>query len=236
MGIFCMSNINMVFILYSFLIYFCPGYSFCQNIEVKYYDQGVLHAINGEYEQGKTALEKAIGIDSLYYYAKEALRVIEKVQFKKISNKTAYNFFKGVRYGNEGVIDSAITAITKSIYLNPNFEEAFNNRGQLYVWQNEFDKAIRDFSRSIEIDPKFSSPYSNRGNAYSKKGLYDQAIADYRFALKLNPKDYFTYNNLAITYYYKKDYKKAIQNVQKVHDLGGTVSQKLIDALNRTTK
>ena len=40
-----------------------------------------------------------------------------------------------------------LQTITKAIELNPNYVEAYNNRGVAYDKQGEFDRAIEDLTK-----------------------------------------------------------------------------------------
>ena len=72
--------------------------------------------------------------------------------------------------------------------MNPEFAEAYLNRGQAYYAKNELDKAIADYDKAIEINSELVEVYTHRGNAYRAKAELDSAIADYTEALKLRPK------------------------------------------------
>jgi tetratricopeptide (TPR) repeat protein len=68
--------------------------------------------------------------------------------------------------------------LTKAIELEPDFAEAYLNRGGLYFAKRLSGQAIADFTEAIELKPDFAVAYCNRGVAFGGKGLYEQAIAD----------------------------------------------------------
>jgi len=49
--------------------------------------------------------------------------------------------------------------------LNPEFAEAYLNRGQAYYDKNQLDNAIADYDKSIEINSELVEAYTHRGNA-----------------------------------------------------------------------
>ena len=84
--------------------------------------------------------------------------------------------------------------LAKSIEINPDDTEAYNNRGLAYAKKGEIDTAIKDFSKVIEINPDDTEAYNNRGLAYAKKGEIDTAIKDFSKAIEMNPDDAEAYN------------------------------------------
>jgi len=51
-------------------------------------------------------------------------------------------------------LELAIEEFSKAIALNPDFADAYNNRGTAYYLLGEQDKARRDFRTALSIDPK----------------------------------------------------------------------------------
>ena len=49
----------------------------------------------------------------------------------------------------------AIDDYTRAIDLNPNYVEAYNNRGAIYNNIREPELAIADFDKVIELDPNY---------------------------------------------------------------------------------
>ena len=95
---------------------------------------------------------------------------------------------RGLIYNQQGELDKAIGDHSKAIACNPEFAEAYVNRGQAYYNKNEVDKAIEDYDKAIELNPELVEAYTHRGSAYRDKTELDSAIADYTEALKLRPK------------------------------------------------
>ena len=85
-------------------------------------------------------------------------------------------------------IDRAIEAYSRAIELNPNYTDAYNNRGVSYSDKEEYGLAIKDFNTAIERCPNNTVFYSNRGATYSDMENYDRAIEDYNKAIELEPR------------------------------------------------
>jgi Tfp pilus assembly protein PilF len=81
----------------------------------------------------------------------------------------------------------AILDYDQAIRLNPEYAEAYNNRGYAYYWNDDATHAIADYSLAIELRPNYPYAYNNRGAAYMASGHPDQAISDFDDALQLQP-------------------------------------------------
>jgi tetratricopeptide (TPR) repeat protein len=79
--------------------------------------------------------------------------------------------------------------------LNPNFAEAYNNRGNAYHRLSQHERAIEDYNKAIELNPSYADAYSNRGAVYYGLNQHERAIEDYNKAIELNPNFAGAYGN-----------------------------------------
>ena len=112
-------------------------------------------------------------------------------------------------------IDKAIESYSRAIKLNPNYANAYNNRGVAHDKQGEVDRAIEDFNIAIELNPNYAGAYTNRGGAYGKKEEHDRAIEDCNKAIQLNSDDLGAYYNRGTAYGKKGDVDRAITDFTK---------------------
>lgn len=73
--------------------------------------------------------------------------------------------------------EDAVNYLNRAISIDPDYSEALNNLGVVYVRMEKWDRAIRYFKRALE-NQIYLSPdkaYSNLGYAYYKKGDYVNA-------------------------------------------------------------
>lgn len=84
-------------------------------------------------------------------------------------------------------LDGAIKDYDKAIKLNPEFVEAYCNRGIAKVAVGVYAGAIKDFDKAIEINPKYVDAYDSRGIAKERLSDLEGAMKDHDAAIKLYP-------------------------------------------------
>ena len=86
---------------------------------------------------------------------------------------------------DEPDFDGAINAYNAVLRLNPNYANAYNNRGVSKDKIGRPDEAIADYDAALQLNPNYAEVYNNRGVSKDKIGRPDEAIADYDAALQL---------------------------------------------------
>jgi tetratricopeptide (TPR) repeat protein len=149
------------------------------------------------------------------------------------ADKAIGEYNKGVDLCDREDWATAIACFTKAIRLNPDYAEAYYNRGVAYSKKDELDKAIGDFSAIIDqkmgavnplpiLDLVFHKPgvmakaYYNRGIAYMDLGQYHKAVADYTEVLRIKPDDADAYFNRAAAYDHLEEHDKEIADYTEV--------------------
>lgn len=84
----------------------------------------------------------------------------------------------------------AVADYTSAIQLDPNYAEAYINRGALYGKTGQKELALADFNKGIELDPKAANGYFNRSLLYCEMNKFDLAIRDYDTYLQYNPDNF----------------------------------------------
>jgi tetratricopeptide (TPR) repeat protein len=119
----------------------------------------------------------------------------------KDNTQTADDYFVAAnqKYDQQNY-HGALADYDRVIALNPNFAEAYNNRGILkYEKLNNPQRALADYNKAISLKPNYVLAHYNR--ALLKDDLNDRqgALADYNLAISLNPYDadaYYKRGNL----------------------------------------
>lgn len=90
---------------------------------------------------------------------------------------------RAVKGDNPGALDS----FNQTIRINPEFGDAFFNRGEIYFRTNQFELAIADQNKAIELKPEDSTAFSARAHSLYAVGKTNEALADYSKAMELAP-------------------------------------------------
>ena len=114
-------------------------------------------------------------------------RAIETSPNKK--NIASVYFNRAVEWAAKKDYDRAIADYAEAIAINPQYREAFNNRGNAHRNKRDYDLAIADYDAAIRINPKRGLYHRNRGNVLMDKRDYEKALASFNEAIRLDPND-----------------------------------------------
>ena len=98
-------------------------------------------------------------------------------------------------------LEGSIFAYDRAIRLNPDYVEAYINRGNTQHKLGQYEAAIDDYDEAIRLNPASAQAYNNRGAVKGSLGQYEAAIDDYDEAIRLNPDDAEAYSNRGNTKY-----------------------------------
>ena len=107
---------------------------------------------------------------------------------------------EGNQLAYQGDYNGAINKYNETLKFKPNFDTAYNNRGNTYHRMKNYTAAIADFNKAIELNPNLAETYNNRGLVYQNMQNYNAAIADYNKAIEINPNYAEAYNNRGVAY------------------------------------
>lgn len=94
---------------------------------------------------------------------------------------------EGIEYAKNGRFQLAFDSFNNAIKANPNFSNAYTNRGNIFRMQKKYDLAIKDYSKSIELNPENLAVVYSRANTYLDKEDFKNAIKDYSLIIDQNP-------------------------------------------------
>jgi len=118
-------------------------------------------------------------------------------KLKHLKSLSELYFFRGVTRGTLRQYKEAIKDYTKAIKLNPQYANAYNNRGVTHANLKYTDKkqkeAIDDFTKSIKLNPQYAIAFRNRGNVKFSLAKYNEAIKDYNKVIEFGLQHLETY-------------------------------------------
>ncbi len=125
------------------------------------------------------------------------------------------SFNQGLEKLQAAKYEGAIEDFGQAIKLNPSYEDAYVNRGNIYRKLGNYQGAIADYTQAIQLNPSFTYLYNSRGNIREKLKDYKGAIADYTEAIRLYPEESTGYRNLGSVYYKLGDYQAALKSLDQ---------------------
>ncbi|MBP6941706.1 MAG: tetratricopeptide repeat protein [Syntrophorhabdaceae bacterium] len=98
-------------------------------------------------------------------------------------------YTRAFSFAHAGNVEEAINLYTLAIEKDPEFIDAYYNRGVMHFFLREYKRAIEDLSKVIEKRPDHVMAYASRGSVYDKIGDDQRALSDFRRAAQLGDKD-----------------------------------------------
>ena len=129
------------------------------------------------------------------------------------------SFGQGFFLQQLGQSAESIQRYSRAIQRDPNYVDAYNNRGDAYLSTGDYHQAIRDYDTAIELNPEYAMAYNNRAAAWISNQDYHQAIRDYDTAIELNPKYAEAYHNRGNAYRSTGDYDQARRDYNRAEEL-----------------
>jgi tetratricopeptide (TPR) repeat protein len=141
---------------------------------------------------------------------------------------TAYNYFqRGYELRRDGVLEDAVTALSKAVELEPENGKFLNERGMAYCDAGDLDRAAEDFSAAIALKKRGAAALLNRANVYRLKGDTGKALADLDEVVRIAPGFETAHYFRGQIYFGLGEYEKAIAASTQVMDTVKTNAEKL---------
>ena len=95
----------------------------------------------------------------------------------------------------EYTYEQALFYYDGAVELRPDYEEGWNNRGNVLDALGKFEDALKCYDRAIDIRPYGEEAWNNKGNALDELGRYEEAIKCYDKVIELKPDYEEAHNN-----------------------------------------
>ena len=122
-------------------------------------------------------------------------------------------------YLDFGKYDEAIITCDEAIDINPNYINAWNNKGNGLDYLGKYDEALACYNKALEIDPKHEITWNNKGNTLFRIRKYDEALACYNKALEIDSNYARAWNNKGTYLDYQGKYDEALACYNKALEI-----------------
>lgn len=156
------------------------------------------HLNCGDPEQAKRAALQAQALEDSFFTSQlladiyfrtgefaSAVAVLERHK-ESLGSHLTLNLM-GAACSKLGWVAKASDFFVAALALAPDFVEARNNLGTLYLEQGEVDKSIACYEKVIDSDPHHAQAYLNLGIAYQRRGDKTSSAKYYRRAFNEEP-------------------------------------------------
>ena len=97
------------------------------------------------------------------------------------------HFREGEELFTKGQMGASIAAFSKAIRADPEFSDAYFERGLAWLATKRWNDAIDDYDEALALDPERVPAYYNRAFAYSQLRKPQDAVSDYTEVVKRDP-------------------------------------------------
>ncbi|MGK7960935.1 tetratricopeptide repeat protein, partial [Crocosphaera sp.] len=84
-------------------------------------------------------------------------------------------FEKGLIHVQQAEYEAAIASYDKALEFKPDYDQAWNNRGNALYNLGRLEEAIASYDKALEIKPDYHEAWNNRGNALADLGRLEEA-------------------------------------------------------------
>ncbi len=179
------------------------------------YENGLKSFLRG-IKLGEKSIEIYYGVARAYkelYIFDDALKYYNKALEMEPTAKSHYLLAKCLY--SMGQKEYAIEIYDKAIKINPNYVEAYFNKGICLSNLNLKEEAINMYNKTIELNPNFVDAYFQRGYCYYNLKKYQKAMQEMNKVLELDPNYYQAYYEKGFCFQKMKRYEEAIIEISK---------------------
>lgn len=140
-----------------------------------------------------------------------------------VTAKQHFDF--GVYLVSTGDLEHSIVAFCKAIELNPEYSEAYNNLGLIFLQKEQLPEAEAFFQRALELEPEDFHIYHNIGLLFLEKKQYTDAKYYFEQSIQLYPDSAEGYNHLGIAFEGLTEEEKAEDAYRKASKLNPSYAE-----------
>jgi len=179
------------------------------------YENGLNSFLRSE-KLGENRIEVLYGIGRAYkelYQFEDSLKYYNKDLKLEHTGKSHFLLAKCLYSMDKK--GSAIEMYDQALKINPNYVEAYFNKGICLLNLNLKEEAIKMFNKTIELNPNYVDAYFQRGYYFYNLQKYQKAMQEMNKVLQLDENYYQAYYEKGFCFQQMKRYEEAIIEISK---------------------
>ncbi len=170
--------------------------------------------------KSQLGIESAIRGNLLFLLKKYAESVPEFVRAVESGHRTAELFYNlALARDRSGSLESALSAYSDALKLNPRLPNAYFNRARAYHLTGKPSEAIEDYAKALTLNPNDAEAALFRGECYVANSEYEKSLEDFSQAMALKPNDYRIYLDRGIALYKGGNTDGALTDLKRALEL-----------------
>ena len=125
----------------------------------------------------------------------------------------------GTEYFRKGQLRQALDALTDAINMDPQYTDAYYNRGLCNLNLARYEDAVEDFDAAIRLNPEDAEAYASLGATRLRLGAAEQALRDYGEASRLEPENASHVNGRGAANFDLGRFQEAVQDFSQAMQL-----------------
>jgi tetratricopeptide (TPR) repeat protein len=117
-----------------------------------------------------------------------------------------------------GRYPEAMEMVDRSLQLDPNYVDAHNVRGAIYMDKNAYASAVMEFNTAIALDKSYKWAFSNKANILQMLGRYNDALSASESAIEIDPLFRYAYKIRGLVHSGLGNYSQALDDLQRAAD------------------
>jgi len=122
-------------------------------------------------------------------------------------------------YTRKGMIEEAMASVQKSIELDPEYADAWNQLGNLHKSRNDLKEAATYYEKAAELNPEDVTAHNNLGFVYTQRGDVEKGMEQFQLAVRLDPNNVEAHNNLGSLFLGQGKYDQAMLELNRALEI-----------------
>jgi tetratricopeptide (TPR) repeat protein len=111
----------------------------------------------------------------------------ERGSKQKVASSARAFYEKAMRFHKRDRLQDAKRFYQEALRLDPDYVDALNNLGVIYIRDKDYTSAQKSFERAVRLRPEYVDAHYNLACLYAIKGEVTQSLAHLKKAVSLDP-------------------------------------------------